>query len=240
MSECTESKFIESVSKHRIHILNDNGVYRHIRFDAGDHAPHHFAITTWPGYLAISGDMGDYTFKRLEDMFPFFRQDGYDFAENPKGIDTENIFINVGYWTEKLTATSLYESHSEFNDDELKEQIKEYFDTEMESIESLGEWSHDYSDDHDMDDDDELDDAEKLQAKKDQLWDRIESDMLYSIENEYQASVAIDSFSSENIDFQDFLCEGRFGIRPTYHYIWCMYAIAWGISLYDLIKARVA
>lgn len=69
----------------RLHVLLDDGVYRHLRFKKDQGFGYWFELITWPGYLTITGDMGTFTFSRLNDMFEFFT--GY---------------INTGYWAEKL------------------------------------------------------------------------------------------------------------------------------------------
>lgn len=70
---------------HRMHILHEDGLYRHLRFRKPDRGEYWFDLVTWPGHLTITGDMGTYTFARVTDMFEFFT--GY---------------INTGYWAEKL------------------------------------------------------------------------------------------------------------------------------------------
>lgn len=86
--EHAEECFPRDTSKHEMTVLHDDGLYRHLRFARPGTNNMSFNIVTWPGYLAYSGDMGDYMFTRLTDMFDFFRGDR----------------INPGYWGEKLVA----------------------------------------------------------------------------------------------------------------------------------------
>lgn len=81
-------EFLEHVKNHQMIIKNDNGIYRHILFKRPNTIDRYFNITTWDGHLCISGDMGTFVFRRLTDMFDFFRGEG----------------INRGYWSEKLEA----------------------------------------------------------------------------------------------------------------------------------------
>lgn len=76
---------------HVMTVLRDDGVYRHVRFRRPDTNCYWFDLVTWPGSLAITGDLGDYVFSRTPDMFSFF-------ASTPVGS------INPGYWAEKLRA----------------------------------------------------------------------------------------------------------------------------------------
>lgn len=70
-------------------IVRDDDLYRHIRVAKPDSYMYGFDIVTWPGYLAICGDIGDYMFARIDDMFDFFRK------QNDERIDFR-------YWAEKL------------------------------------------------------------------------------------------------------------------------------------------
>lgn len=89
-----EKAFIKDIDEHVMEIIKDDGVYRNIKCQQPGTYNLYFNITTWPGYLAITGDMGDYVFSRVDDMFTFFRRD--------------ELKINSGYWAEKVKAESVY------------------------------------------------------------------------------------------------------------------------------------
>lgn len=80
-------RFNKDTEDHMLTVLHDEGLYRHLRFKNPENGFYWFDLITWPGCLTITGDMGTYTFRRLTDMFEFFR--GY---------------INTDYWAEKLQA----------------------------------------------------------------------------------------------------------------------------------------
>lgn len=84
----TKDQFDRDVAQHQLMIRLDQGVHRHLTLKAPDTLAYHYHITTWPGHLAMTGDMGSWVFSRLQDMFEFFRQ--------PR--------INLSYWSEKLQA----------------------------------------------------------------------------------------------------------------------------------------
>jgi hypothetical protein len=94
-------------------ILHDSGLYRNLRCAKAGTWETGFYITTWPGFLAISGDMGCYVFTRLTDMFEFFRGDR----------------VNPSYWAEKIEASDRCSGLREFDKDEARrwvaEQVKE-------------------------------------------------------------------------------------------------------------------
>lgn len=105
----TEKQFNRDIATHQIDVLRDDGVYRHVRCRRPGTGCMGFDIVTWPGYLAYSGDMGDYMFTRLNDMFDFFR--------NSWGR------INPGYWAEKCVAADKSDGISEFNVDTFRSAI---------------------------------------------------------------------------------------------------------------------
>ncbi|QIG58769.1 hypothetical protein SEA_DATBOI_105 [Gordonia phage DatBoi] len=77
-----------STAEHRMTILRHDGLYRHIRFAKPGTGIWRFDLITWPGHLVVTGDIEDFHFSRIEDMFQFFRsRPGY---------------VNPGYWAEKL------------------------------------------------------------------------------------------------------------------------------------------
>jgi len=82
---------LEQTAEHELRILHRDGLYRHLRFQKPGTGMWHWDLITWPGSLAIRGDIGEgYIFTREHDMLGFFdhgQPDGH---------------INPGYWAEKL------------------------------------------------------------------------------------------------------------------------------------------
>ena len=87
-------RFRADTEAHRLTILHDDGLYRHLRFKAEAGNFYWYDLITWPGTLTFHGDMGTYTFSRCKDMLEFFR--------SKKGwpVDDQHR-INPGYWAEK-------------------------------------------------------------------------------------------------------------------------------------------
>lgn len=81
-------RFEAETREHVMSIIRDDGLYRHVRFKRPDDTFYFYDLVTWPGYLAIVGDAGDYLFSRIRDMFDFFNDHGYG--------------INPDYWAQKL------------------------------------------------------------------------------------------------------------------------------------------
>lgn len=84
--EAMAERFKKDTAKHEMTVLHDDGVYRRLRFRAPKSSEYWFELVTWPGSLAIRGDVDGFMFSRLPDMFEFFRGKG----------------INADYWAEKL------------------------------------------------------------------------------------------------------------------------------------------
>lgn len=89
----------------------DQGVHRHLKFRIDGRCTYGFDVITWPGHLAISGDMGCYVFARLHDMFEFFR-------DAPR--------INDGYWAEKLQAADKIRGYEEFSPELFRQRIMDW------------------------------------------------------------------------------------------------------------------
>lgn len=89
------ARFARDTAGHRMTVLHDQGLYRHLVFSDPTHGFYWFELITTPQQLVFSGDGNSYVFRRTEDMFQFFRS----------GIWRDgSLNINPGYWSEKLTS----------------------------------------------------------------------------------------------------------------------------------------
>lgn len=88
-------QLLGETTEHELNILHSDDLYRHLRFQRPGTSIWHWDLITWPGSLAICGDVGQgYIFTRERDMLTFF-----DYGQ-PDG------HINAGYWAEKLNRGS--------------------------------------------------------------------------------------------------------------------------------------
>jgi hypothetical protein len=115
-SEVT-SQFEYDIKEHEVQIIRDDGVNRHVRFRRPGTSCMYFDLVTWPHRLVYTGDMGDYVFSRIDDMFEFFR----------------NARPNYSYWAEKVLASDgreggLYEFSIEAFRENVLDYVTEYFD----------------------------------------------------------------------------------------------------------------
>lgn len=116
MNRDVESRFLADTANHGIKILHDDGLYRHIRCenkDTNEAWNQWFDVVTYPNYIVFSGDMGEYIFSRVEDMFRFFRHD--------------KLEINPGYWGEKLRAADRHNGYKEYDREVFEDAVKEYY-----------------------------------------------------------------------------------------------------------------
>lgn len=206
--------FKRDTANHSAEILLNNGLYRHIRFSRNGSSVYHFNLTTWPGYLCISGDMGCYVFSRITDMFGFFPMDDNDFNKRSDG----ELSINPCYWSEKLQSGSgggrgliCKEWCSELFEKEVNHRFEEFMQEQT-----------------DLDDEDKAESIEDLRQQIDSV--------LAASSNEYEAVAAIHNFDNDLFEFVDFW-ECDFTVY-THHYIWCCYAIVWGIQEFKKLTSK--
>lgn len=220
---CTQERFERDVAEHKMTVLHEDGVYRHIRFRRPDSSSMHFDLITYPGYLVYSGDMGCYVFSRLTDMFEFFRKDRL------YGKDQSKLYINRGYWSEKLQAVDGNRRSggaTEFSPEKFRQVINEY----------RLRWVRD---DRDV--------LDKEQRRE--LWEAVDDEVLRYIEDGEHAAYqhanefawSADRYATRRprhtYAFED-LWDHDF-TEYTFHFTWCCYALAWAIRQYDAAKEPV-
>ena len=224
-NELLEEQFLNDVERHEMHILRDDGVYRHIRFKRPGTGCMHFDLITWPGYLCYAGDMGHYLFRRLNDMFEFFRTD----REHVRRRGDLRLAVNLPYWAEKLEAVDGNRRHGgamEYSEAKLRAYVNE---TRMR-------WIRDAR-------------AEQLLSRKERrsLWEEVDHEVLSRIDDdgEEAAYIALRDFRwtpkrghcAPEYEFTEFW-EVEFK-QYTHRFQWCCFALAWGIEQYDR-EAEVA
>lgn len=105
--------FRANTGNHEMRILHEDGLYRHLRFAEPGTGIWHFDLVTWPGSLAIRGDIGEgFIFTRIDDMLDFF-----DTGRRAPGE------INATYWAEKLDRGS--PSVREFSDKQFRAWLRD-------------------------------------------------------------------------------------------------------------------
>lgn len=87
-----QRRFQEDVKDHRLEVVLDAGLHRHLKFRRPGTIVMWFDIVTWPGGLLIDGDMGTFAFRSRGDMLAFFRREA---QQRP---------VDAYYWGQKLIA----------------------------------------------------------------------------------------------------------------------------------------
>lgn len=119
---------------------------------------------------------------------------------------TEKLYINPDYWAEKLQAIDTRSGVKEFDAQEFKKVVCEYH-TNWVNENTLSKTEHK------------------------ELWTAVNEVLKTAEEGEYEAMEAVRQFNCQNFCFDELYVD-RVRIY-TYHYIWCCYALAWGIKHYD-------
>lgn len=194
--------FLHDVSKFKATVLLDQGLYRHLELRHPGTYNHGFDIITWPGSLIIHGDMGTYSFSRVEDMFSFFR--------------CKDLSINEHYWEEKMTSVDV---------EGLSAGSSRCFDSDM-FLKHVDEYVADWlSENHCS-----TETAASLKKTTQQAACNIRS------ENEAFDWLYNYSYETEGQIFS-FDCPSEWTVTcHTYRFLWCLYAIVWGIQQYDARK----
>ena len=198
-------EFIKDVSGHKMQILRDDGLYRHIRFKRESTSCYYFDLITWPGVLCYTGDMGTFVFSRIPDMFEFFRTDS---EKSP------DLRINPGYWSEKLLSVDggrHSASAMEFDQKKFERVIKEY----------LVSWMRESG----------LNRTERRELRL-----AVEEDVIQHIDDDERGSFELANDFDVEIGGQEFRFEDLWDHsfrKFTRTYLWCCYALSWGIRQYD-------
>lgn len=212
---CTQEQFLRDAGAHKMTVIRDNGVDRHITFRSPDGgSPYWFEVLTWPGALCIRGDMGTYVFSRLTDMFEFFRTDD-------RG-DPSKIYINKSYWCEKLQAVDCdgwgNGAARRFDASTFELRVKDLFDSYFE-------------------------DCEIAPERKASLWEDVKSEILdYAVDGDQIGAFGkLNDFHDDEFPdlFSDWVDWASSCEQYTFHFIWNLYAIAWAVRQYDATTKAV-
>lgn len=226
-NEPTEASFLRDVAKHEMTVIHDAGEIRHLRFGRPSDSNMHFNITTVPGYLMFTGDMGALTFTRLRDMFEFFRWK----ADGPLGINRQ-------YWSEKLIAASCSGRH----DGAATEYSEELFKSTLwrEAL-SLARRMKDsgVSAEHRAEMLQELRDVRAAGCNGEHAAHQAAHDFQYRVPAKADSRPFSYLLPSERYKGYAWRLEDFYenNLRTyTYHFTWACYAIAWAIRVYDAAK----
>lgn len=203
-------QYLDWTKNHRMTILQDAGMYRHIHMANPKGSNYSFSVTTIPGYLIFTGDMGSYVFSRLRDMFEFHRIKW----------DRETPTIDYRYWAEKCEASAKHGGTKEFDESAFKQAaIREF-------------WNHDWPDHKTRRDEWALYIRDIISAGHHDGGEAIRAMMDYRYHRHSTYDWG-DSKSEDVNPFYDFYEHGEFS-KPSFRLKWACWAIAHTIRDYDL------
>lgn len=222
-----KAAFLKDVAAHRMTVIRDEGLYRHLRFMDPETIVSYFDLITWPGHLCYTGDMGTYVFSRIQDMFMFFRRTPQEHG-GP---------IDLRYWAEKCLSQDksgggITEFDADLFSDEIRTQRRALFRRRLgltkderrdcwrsldRVIAAAGEGEH-----------------RAFQAAFDWHFkygkELLPSDPEYFELEHYHFHRGRRDLELETSEFPP--CRSY-----TTRFRWCCQALAWGIEQYDLAKA---
>lgn len=128
--------FRRNTEHHELHVLHDDGLYRHLRVQGPGTRMWSWDVTTWPGHLATSGDIADgHVFAREPDMLAFLSRAGKSEGHYPDGAPS----ISVGYWAEKIQGHGLVDVKT-YAPDSFLQQVREHLEGHDEIGSEAGEF----------------------------------------------------------------------------------------------------
>lgn len=196
---CTFERFRKDTANHSMEVKQDNSLFRHLVFSNNGSSSYRFELITWPGYLCICGDMNTYVFRRVTDMFEFFRR---------KNCSE----INPGYWGEKLEAEHSSHQNTKWGKawsiDAFKSAVNRYLDSGLKDPE--------------------------CEETATEIRGSVKHELEF-IDDEHEAITFIRDFECNDFRFEDFEYDTD---EYTFRYLWCCYAITWGIQQYDALHKQ--
>jgi len=214
----TDTRFLLDTAEHRLTVIRDDGLYRHLRLQRPGSSCYYYDVITWPGYLTVVGDMGTWTFSRIADMFEFFG--GW------------TGYINTHYWSEKLEAGAGGSGRNllaqEYDHDAFCESLKSSMSEYLEGGEEADPGE---DEEEDWDDEEDTPDSDKAKVRE-----AVRQLCNAHFSNDWEAYQAVgeadwpDRWSTWDV------CEGLTFKTYTSHFRWILFAITWAISKYHNAK----
>lgn len=114
------AQFSASTATHRLAVLRDDGLYRHLRMAVPGTGIWSWEVVTWPWHLYVGGDIGmGYTFSREADMLAFMDTSGYgDYHGDGSPL------LQADYWAEKLSP-ACRDSASRYSPEKFLRRVEE-------------------------------------------------------------------------------------------------------------------
>jgi len=189
---------------HQMTVLHDDGLYRHLAFRNAESGWNlWFDLITVPGALIFQGDGESYVFRRLEDMFRFFR--------GPVGR------INPDYWGEKIVSGPGRDAARHYDQDMLAEFVTDDVNEKVaEDPEKFARLPYAVQEVIDNFVGDESIDRESVERFK--FWVRERDEYVYPPKDPDFQFTDVWEWTVRDYDWW---------------FLWSLHAIVWGIAKYD-------
>ncbi len=128
---------------------------------------------------------------------------------NKKSQPDSSLHINPAYWGEKLRSVCTQGGFREYDEDAFIQRVSDHVECRALTREQG--------------------------IERGELWQAVLNEVIVHSDNEIYAYDAVNSFNYRGFTFEDFFDSGGTA-RYTYQYLWCLYAIVYGIGVYDKYK----
>lgn len=206
MRQPTAETFLKDVAAHQMTVLHHVGIYRHLQFRKP-------GANSWNMWFDLVTWPGNLVIRGDMGTWMFTRLDDMFAFFSDNGSGNGPLKINASYWAEKLqNGTSGGRANAKEWDEEyfaecLLDQLKNYYSFEGEELERI------------------------TQAVKDEvLCQDNRHDLMVSARD-----FEFDRAPADGGKFSFDSCEIPDGMEYSFHFIWCLYAIVWGIQQWDAV-----
>lgn len=218
--------FASDVTHHRMVVKLDQGLHRHLVFQQREHSWNcHFELITAPGSLTITGDHGSYVFRRMTDMFQFFRGNGNEHSINPSywAEKLPDAGRSVRVYSEQTTRALLDEALADW-EQEYPGRLAQYTADRQryDATPADARWPYDRNGVREPEEIKAPAECRELITEHERWGAGLDHEdgareLLRELE---QISLVSDTWEWNLADWD-------------YHFLWCLHAIAWGVRQYD-------
>lgn len=119
-------RIVNDLAAHTITSIHSDGLHRHWRCQKPGTINLYFDVVTWPGFMCVTGDMGEWLFRRTDDMVEFMRSScmSYGYAAEKcvahRGELTEFCWDDMNEWL-----SGLEKEATEAGDSDTLDKIEE-------------------------------------------------------------------------------------------------------------------
>ncbi len=207
-SACTQEIFLRDVRSSYADIVHWNGLHRHVAFRNNIYPNKRFDMITWPGHLCLDNLSETFVFSSQLDMLEYFRATPQ--RREYAAARGESLWAAPEVWMSRMVGTSM-SGHAVFSQAKFVQNTRDFIRIRSHLNE----------------------------VTRTALLQRLEREV-FTREFETEAGAlrsVIECGKTLGVDLEDihFVVDCA---EVSYSYLWCCYAIAWGIERIDEIMAK--